>query len=71
MSTDNQNKTMQDISELPAFDVWSHSVMNDLASALMAILSIDKAESRTQEETCRTRATQAINDAMKKFRDLR
>ena len=70
MLTEEQKRYVQSIAHGPAFDAFANDVLNDLAAALLAILSIEKAESRVQEETCRVRATQAINDAMRKFREV-
>ena len=55
--TEKQKREMQSIAQNPAFDVFAHEVLNDMGSALLAILSIEKTESRVQEETCRVRAT--------------
>ena len=69
--TESEKQTMQGIAEItPAFDKFSHEVLNDLGAALLALLSIEKAETKTQEEMLRARATQAVNDAMRRFREI-
>jgi hypothetical protein len=71
MLTEEHKQSLKGLSETcPAFDVFSHEILNDLGAALLAILSIENAESRVQEETLRARATQAISDAMRRFREV-
>ena len=70
MLTEEQKRYVQSIAHGPAFDAFANDVIDDLDAAILAIQSIEKAESRVQEETCRVRATQAITDAMAKFREV-
>lgn len=68
--TEEHKTIMKAIAKLTAFQEFSHECMNDIVAAITNILLIERAETNTQEQELRTLALEALNKAMREFREV-
>lgn len=65
-----EQQQMRAISEAPAFREFAHEIMNDLAAALGHLYLLESPETPVQAEMFRARAIEAVNNAVKEFREI-
>jgi hypothetical protein len=68
--TEAEKTAMKEIAQLECFKEFSHDCMNDLTAALGNLYLLEKPESSVQAEMLRARIEEAINEAVKMFREV-